>query len=131
MSKGSCALCGIVVAVAAICGLISTDGQTMKPPPVVRIAELAIDGDQLVAYRLALSGEIATSIRIEPGVLNLYAVSVKDHPSQVRIFELYKDQTAYESHLQTSHFKKYKEATQGMVMSLKLVETEPIMLGAK
>jgi quinol monooxygenase YgiN len=49
----------------------------------------------------------------------------------VRIFEVYRDQAAYESHLQSPHFKKYKETTQGMVKSLKLIETEPIILGAK
>ena len=88
-----------------------------------------IDLAQVAAYKDALKEEIATSIRVEPGVLALYAVSVKDQPNQVRIFETYKDQAAYESHLQTPHFKKYKAETQGMVKSLHLIETEPILLG--
>jgi quinol monooxygenase YgiN len=92
---------------------------------------LEIDPVQLIEYRHALSDEIATSIREEPGVLNLYAVSVKDHPNQVKIFELYKDQASYESHLQSPHFKKYKDLTRGMVKSLKLIETTPIMLASK
>ena len=79
----------------------------------------------------ALKKEIATSIQVEPGVLALYAVSVKEQPTQVRIFETYKDRAAYESHLQSPHFKKYKNETQGMVKSLKLIETEPILLGKK
>ena len=87
-----------------------------------------IDLAQVAAYKDALKEEIATSIRVEPGVLALYAVSVKDQPNQVRIFETYKDQAAYESHLQTPHFKKYKAETQGMVKSLHLIETEPILL---
>ena len=95
------------------------------------IAELEIDPGQLQAYKNALKDEIATSIRVEPGVLTLYAVSVKDQPSQIRIFETYKDQAAYESHLRTPHFKKYKTLTLGMVKSLKLIETEPILLGGK
>jgi len=103
----------------------------MKPQTLVRIAELEIDPEQVVAYKAALSEEIATSVREEPGVLMLYAVSVKGQPSQVRIFETYKDQAAYESHLQSAHFKKYKEATKGMVKSLKLLETEPIILARK
>jgi len=78
-----------------------------------------------------LKEEIATSIRVEPGVLKLYAVSVKDQPSQIRILEVYRDQAAYESHLQTPHFKKYKAETQGMVKSLKLIESEPILLGGE
>ena len=64
-------------------------------------------------------------------MLTLYAVSVKGQPNQIRIFETYKDQAAYESHLQTPHFKKYKAETQGMVKSLKLIEAEPILLGRK
>lgn len=103
----------------------------MMKQSVVRIAELEIDSDQLRAYTDALTEEIATSVQVEPGVLNLYAVSVKNQPTQIRILEIYKDQAAYESHLQTPHFKKYKTETQGMVKSLKLLEAEPILLGGK
>jgi quinol monooxygenase YgiN len=99
--------------------------------PVVRIAELEIDPAQLDAYKLALKEEIETSIRVEPGVLTLYAVSLKEHPEQIRLFEIYKDMVAYDSHLQSPHFKTYKRRTQQMVKALKLIETEPILLGSK
>jgi hypothetical protein len=52
----------------------------------VRIAELEIDPAQLDRYKLALKEEIETSIRVEPGVLTLYAVSLKGHPEQIRLF---------------------------------------------
>jgi quinol monooxygenase YgiN len=99
--------------------------------PLVRIAELEIDPAHLGAYTTALKKEISTSIRLEPGVLALYAVTVKDHPDQIRIFEMYANEAAYEAHLQSPHFKKYKSETQGMVKSLKLTETSPILLGGK
>ncbi|HZQ94457.1 MAG TPA: putative quinol monooxygenase [Candidatus Sulfotelmatobacter sp.] len=99
--------------------------------PIVRIAELQIDPGQLDAYKRALKEEIETSIRVEPGVLTLYAVSLKGHPEQIRLFETYKDAAAYESHLQSPHFKAYKRRTQQMVKILNLVETEPILLGSK
>jgi quinol monooxygenase YgiN len=99
--------------------------------PVVRIAELEIDPPQVDAYRAALKREIIKSIRVEPGVLRLYAVSVKGHPEQIRMFEMYASQGAYESHLQTPHFKEYKTSTQGMVKSLRLLATEPVLLGSK
>jgi quinol monooxygenase YgiN len=110
--------------------IMALGAETMKQP-IVRIAELEIDPGQLATYRDVLKEEIASSIRVEPGVLKLYAVSVKDQPNQIRILEVYRDQAAYESHLQTPHFKKYKAATQGMVKSLKLMETEPILLGGE
>lgn len=130
MTRGFSVLYGAIVVGAIVGASIVAGGETMKQP-LVRIAELEIDPTQLSGYRDALKEEIATSIRVEPGVLTLYAVSVKDQPNQVRIFETYKDQGAYESHLQTPHFKKYKAETQGMVKSLKLIETEPILLGRK
>lgn len=98
---------------------------------IVRIAELEIDPAQLAAYKLALEEEIETSIRVEPGVLALYAVSVKEHPEQIRLFEMYKDASSYASHLQSPHFKAYKARTQSMVKNLRLIETEPILLGSK
>jgi 4-carboxymuconolactone decarboxylase len=98
---------------------------------VVRLAELEIDPAQLENYKAALREEIEASIRLEPGVLTLYAVSVKDNPTQIRIFEVYADADAYKAHLEAPHFKKYKSSTQQMVKSLKLVETDPILLGAK
>jgi len=119
-----------VVVVAVLGTIIAVGAKTMKQP-LVRIAELEIDPGQLPAFRDALKEEVATSIRVEPGVLKLYAVSVKDQPSQIRILEVYRGQPAYESHLQTPHFKKYKAETQGMVKSLKLIETEPILLGGE
>jgi quinol monooxygenase YgiN len=98
---------------------------------IVRIAELEIDPGQLESYKLALKEEIETSIRVEPGVLTLYAVSLKEHPEQIRLFETYRDAAAYESHLQSPHFKTYKSRTQQMVKRLRLLETQPILLGSK
>ena len=98
---------------------------------LVRIAELEIDPAQLDAYKDALREEIGASIRLEPGVLTLYAVAVKDHPNQIRLFETYASPAAYQARFQSAHFKKYKSGTASMVKSLKLVETEPVMLGTK
>lgn len=103
----------------------------MQDERIVRLAELDIDPAQLESYKAALQEEITESIRVEPGVLTLYAVSVKGQPSQVRIFEMYANEAAYRSHLETPHFTKYKAGTQGMVRALRLVETDPISLSAK
>jgi quinol monooxygenase YgiN len=98
---------------------------------IVRLAKLQIDAAQLESYKAALKEEIETSVRVEPGVLALYAVSEKDNPAHITIFEMYADADAYKAHLETPHFKKYKSATQKMVKSLELVETVPIFLGTK
>ncbi|MDR3219978.1 MAG: carboxymuconolactone decarboxylase family protein [Dysgonamonadaceae bacterium] len=99
--------------------------------PLVRLAKLRIDAAQLENYVVALREEIETSVRVEPGVLNLYAVSEKENPTHFTIMEIYAGEDAYKSHLETSHFKKYKSSTNEMVKSLELVETAPVVLGAK
>jgi quinol monooxygenase YgiN len=98
---------------------------------IVRIAELEIDPNQIDAYNALLSEEIEASVRIEPGVLFLYASSIKGSPDKVRVIEAYADLAAYEAHLTTPHFLKYKTHTANMVRSLRLLETEPINLKAK
>ena len=97
----------------------------------VQVAEIEIDPAQLEAYKAAVKEHIETAVRAEPGVLVLYAMSEKDNPTHVRVFEIYRDTEAYKSHLETVHFKKYKTTTEKMVKSLKLVLATPIMLGSK
>jgi quinol monooxygenase YgiN len=98
---------------------------------VVRIAKLVIDSAQLQNYMAALKEHAETAVRVEPGVLTLYAVVEKNNPTHITVFEIYADAAAYQAHLQTTHFKKYKSTTKDMVKSLELVETTPIVLAAK
>ncbi len=94
---------------------------------MVRLAKLVIDPDQLENYKTFLREEIETSLRIEPGVLTLYAVSEKEKPTHITILEIYKDVDAYKAHIQTPHFIKYKNGTLKMVKSLELTETIPLL----
>lgn len=98
---------------------------------MVRLAKLVIDSTQLETYKSALKEEIETSIKLEPGVLTLYAVSEKDHPTRITILEIYADAESYKAHVQTPHFIKYKTATKDMVRSLELIETVPLLPGMK
>ena len=98
---------------------------------VVRIAELEIVPSQLDDYKALLAEEIAAAMECEPGVLMLHAVSLKSERHQIRLLEVYASQAAYEAHIQTPHFLKYKTATTSMVASLRLIDVDPIMLAAK
>ena len=97
----------------------------------VQVAEIEVDPARLDAYRAAVQEQIDAAIQKEPGVLVLYAVSEKDEPNHVRVFEIYRDRKAYEAHLESDHFKKYKATVEKMVKSLKLVQATPIALRAK
>lgn len=125
----------LLLGTSVLAGSLLWAGRRVSATPVegrvVRLAELEIDPAQLEKYETSLKEEIETSIRVEPGVLSLYAVSVKGHPDQIRLFEMYASAAAYQAHLETPHFKRYKSETAGMVKSLTLLETEPILLGSK
>jgi len=56
---------------------------------------------------------------------------LKDAPETIRILEVYRDVQAYEAHLQTPHFLKYKRETQMMVRSLSLIDVEPVAMVSK
>jgi quinol monooxygenase YgiN len=109
------------------CGCVSAQDKNT----VVRLAKLKIDSTHLESYKAALKEEIEASVKAEPGVLSLYAVSEKDHPDQITIFEVYASEAAYISHRDTPHFKKYKSYTKDMVKSLELIDGVPILLGSK
>lgn len=106
-------------------------GPAPDPAPMVRIAELEIDPAQLDAYKRLLAEEQEASVRLEPGVLMLHSVALVERPTSVRLLEVYASRAAYEAHIRSPHFLSYKSATERMVRSLRLIETQPILLCAK
>jgi len=124
-------LCFISISVIALLSVQNTFAQDKNKNQMVRLAKLVIDANQLESYKAFLREEIEASLRVEPGVKTLYAVSEKNNPSHVTILEIYADTLAYQAHLKTPHFIKYKTATKDMVKSLELVETVPLISDLK
>lgn len=91
-----------------------------------RIAKIQVDPAQLDKYKVALKAQMTMAIRSEPGVLSYYAVADKKEPSHITIFETYADMPSYKAHLETAHFKKYKETVKHMVRSLELEDVDLI-----
>ena len=95
---------------------------------IVRLAQIEVYPEKLEEY-LTFAKEVGTvSMATEPGVIGLFSMQDKGDPCKVYILEVYADQTAYQSHLQTAHFKKYKEGTADMVKSLVLTDTNPMVV---
>lgn len=111
--------------------LICSNVWAQQTNPMVRIAKLRIDPAQLESYKAILKEEIETSIRIEPGVLTLYAVSDQKDPADITIFETYASADAYQLHIRSPQFIKYKTSTAKMIKSLELVPCDPIALRQK
>ncbi len=93
---------------------------------MIRISEIEIDSNFIKEYNSILREESRASVQSEPGVIAIYPMYQKVNPTQVRILEIYANREAYEAHLKTAHFLKYKTSTLKMVKSLKLVEMENI-----
>jgi quinol monooxygenase YgiN len=94
---------------------------------LVRLAEIEVVPEFLEEY-MAFAKEVGeTSVKVEPGVLTLFSMQAKEDPCKIYILEIYANQAAYQSHIQTAHFRKYKEGTAKMVKSLKLIDTMPLV----
>jgi quinol monooxygenase YgiN len=91
---------------------------------MVRISEIQVDPNFLEQYKTILQEEAEASVRLEPGVIAIFPLYQRESPTEFRILEMYASREAYESHLKTPHFQKYKSATLHMVKSLKLVDMQ-------
>lgn len=93
---------------------------------MIRISEIKIHPNYLKEYNSILQEESRASVQLEPGVIAIYPLYQKKKPTQIRILEIYASREAYEAHLKTPHFQKYKTTTLKMVKSLKLVDMDNI-----
>ena len=100
--------------------------EQMQPDGIVRLSKIEVFPEYLDEYMkyAAEVGEI--SLRTEPGVLTMYAVREKERPWMVTILETYASKEAYERHIRSQHFLRYKKETEHMVKSLVLSDQTPI-----
>lgn len=122
---------GFPAAIKALRIIKQEYARTTPENNLVRLSKITVDPDRLDDYNAFLKEEIEASMRLEPGVLALYATAEKEAPHKVTILEIYADREAYEKHLETPHFQKYKQGTLKMVKKLELVDTTPLIPGLK
>ena len=105
---------------ANIAGMCEKDA--MSVDGIVRLSKIEVYPQHLDEYmKYAVEvGEV--SLRTEPGVLTMYAVQDKENPCLVTILETYSSKDAYEKHIASAHFQKYKKGTLHMVKSLQLCD---------
>ncbi|TGE22722.1 putative quinol monooxygenase [Hymenobacter metallicola] len=98
-----------------------------QKPQKVRLSRIVVDSTQLDRYKAFLKEEIEASMSKEPGVLSLYAVFETKRPNHLTILEMYATEAAYQAHVKTPHFLKYKQGTLSMVQALELIDTDPLI----
>ncbi len=99
--------------------------------PYVRWSELEIAPAWSDTFKSLGEENVRETRRTEPGVLAFYSASEKDRPNHIHVLEIYADTNAYQIHLQSPHFQRFRDATGQMVRQRQFFEVRPVMLGAK
>ena len=93
---------------------------------IVRLAEIEVYPEYLQEY-LSYANEVdRLSVEREPGVTCLFPMQSTEDSTRINILEIYASDAAYQQHLKTEHFQKYKQGTLHMVKSLKLPTMQPL-----
>jgi predicted TIM-barrel fold metal-dependent hydrolase/quinol monooxygenase YgiN len=93
---------------------------------IVRLAEIEVYPKHLKEY-LEFANEVdRLSMEREPGVVCLFPMQSAEDSTKIRILEIYASEDAYQQHLKTDHFQKYKQGTLHMVKSLNLPTMQPL-----
>ena len=94
---------------------------------IVRLSCIEVDPAQLTEYCRFAEECGRTSMAKEPGVLFMFSMADKRQPNKITILEIYADRAAYESHIKSPHFQKYKQGTIKMVQKLELLDQTPLI----
>ncbi|WP_373699186.1 putative quinol monooxygenase [Neisseria dentiae] len=78
-----------------------------------------------------VTAEMAQSLKVEKGVLAMYAATEQENPNKWLFFEIYASDEAYEAHRQTPHFQDYLARTAEMLASKESVPIAPALLQNK
>jgi len=117
-------LSALVLSVTAVAQ--ETVTQVNDKTMIVRLAEIEVYPEHLQEY-LKFANEVdRLSVEREPGVICLFPMQSAEDSTQIRILEIYASEEAYQSHIKTEHFLKYKQGTLHMVKSLKLPTMQPL-----
>ena len=119
------------------CGGTEKESHTSMQPGMCAKEEMAADGivrlskievwPQYLDEYMKFAAEVGeVSLRTEPGVLTMYAVAEKENLCKITILETYASKEAYDKHIASAHFQKYKQGTLHMVKSLELTDQTPL-----
>lgn len=100
--------------------------EPMAADGIVRLSKIEVLPEYLAEYTKYATEVGEVSLRTEPGVLTMYAVGEKENPCRITILETYASRAAYEAHIRSAHFLKYKQGTLHMVKSLELSDQIPL-----
>ena len=99
--------------------------------PIIRIFEMQIRPESVQKFTELGKHNIRQSVNTEQGVLGMYVMTDKADPNKFYIVEAYADETAYQAHRASPHFQAWLNDAKEMIVSRKMIETNPVVFGSK
>ena len=91
----------------------------MSADGIVRLSKIEVYPEYLEEYMKYATEVGEVSLRTEPGVLTMYAVSEKENPGRITILETYASQEAYKSYCIGAFSKvQARNAAHGQIIGL-------------
>ncbi|OOF57289.1 putative quinol monooxygenase [Rodentibacter myodis] len=93
------------------------------------LVRVEVNPEDNAKFKAIITAEMAQSLKVEEGVIAMYAATEQENSNKWIFFEIYANDTAYENHRKTPHFKDYIQQTDNMVKEKSYIEIQPAFLG--
>lgn len=97
----------------------------------IHYVEVQIEPSRQTEFSQIVLKEMQQAMNEEPGIVVMYAVTLKNQPDHWRFWEIYTDSNAYHRHRNFHYFKEYLEKTESMVIDKKLIQLQADTLMSK
>lgn len=94
-----------------------------------RLVSLTVKPEHNIQFSKIIQAEMAQSLKVEDGVLAMYAATKQDSLNDWIFFEIYADEAAYQAHRETPHFKDYLKQTDKMIADKHYTAIQTAYLG--
>ena len=101
------------------------------PEAQVNLVTVTVNPEMNQAFADIVIPEMVESMRVESGVLAMYAATAQDEPNKWYFLEIYAANAAYQQHRQTPHFKDYLARTAAMSSDKAFIDVQPVMMKNK
>ncbi|HFU3724797.1 TPA: putative quinol monooxygenase [Streptococcus suis] len=99
--------------------------------PVVHLFQLGVDERNRDSFFQVGVKNFQTSYEEEAGTLAMYASSLREKSLEYKVFEVYADEAAYQSHRNSSHYQAYVEQVGSQLTKREVYEVEALFLEEK
>ncbi|HEM3467592.1 TPA: antibiotic biosynthesis monooxygenase [Streptococcus suis] len=99
--------------------------------PVVHLFHLGVDEKNRDTFYQVGVENFQTSYEEEAGTLAMYASSLKGNSLEYKVFEVYADEVAYQSHRTSLHYQSYVEQVGSKLTKREVYEVEALFLEEK